>query len=166
MSIEERDYKFCPTCKSSLSRKLIDRENLLSCSNCGFVFWNNPKPGVSGVFVRDGKILMLQRATEPLKGYWVLPGGFIRYDETPEEALKRETMEEAGVDIEIQKLVGVYRIDNDPRGVHLDIIYSGEKKGEVRLSDEDSKYAFFDPNKLPDKIAYKHRVAIQDWGRT
>ena len=165
-SIEEKDYKFCLTCKNNLERKRIDGENLLSCPNCGFVFWNNPKPVVSCVIVQDNKVLMLQRAKEPLKGYWVLPGGFMKYEETPERALKRETMEEAGINIEIHNLVGVYRIDNDPRGVHIDIIYSGTKnKGNIILSDEDSKYTLFDPDKLPDKIAYKHREAIEDWAK-
>ncbi len=165
MSVEEKDYKFCPTCKNGLERKTIDGDNLLSCSNCGFIFWNNPKPVVSGIYVENGKILMLQRATEPLKGYWVLPGGFMKYEETPQEALKRETKEETGVDIDIYDLIGVYQIDNDPRGIHIDIIYSGTINGEIKLSNEDNKYDFFDPNKLPDKIAYKHREAIEDWAK-
>lgn len=106
---------------------------------------------------------MLQRANEPLKDYWCLPGGYINYDETPEEAVKREVSEEIGTDIFIDSLIGVYRIDNDPRGVNIDIIYEGKLKGNVSLSDEHKKYKFVPLNVLPQKIAYKHREAINDW---
>ncbi len=165
-SIYEEAYKFCPTCKTELVRKQIDNKQLLSCSNCGFIFWNNPKPVVSIILEQNGKILMLQRSQEPLKEYWCLPGGYVDYAETPEEATKREAMEEVGVNVLIEGLVGVYRIDNDPRGVNIDIIYSGTFSGDFNLSDEHHNYQFFDPDNLPENIAYKHRQAIADYEKS
>lgn len=164
MSIEEKAYIFCPTCKNTLERSMVDSENHLMCGNCGFIFWNNPKPVVSIILEDHGKILMLQRANEPLKNFWCLPGGFIKYEETAEEAVRREVKEEANIDIKIQRIAGVYRIDNDPRGIHIDIIYYGTiMNNGIKLSEEDKKYDFFDPDKLPGKIAYKHKEAIEDY---
>jgi len=165
LSVHEKQYKYCPTCKSKLQRRPIDGRERFFCPSCDFVFWNNPKPVVS-ILLHDGeKILMLQRANEPLKDYWCLPGGYINYDETPQEAVKREAKEEIGIKtFKLGKLIGVYQIDNDPRGVNIDIIYEGEiKTKNVSLSEEHGKYKFFSQDNLAKKIAYKHREAINDW---
>ena len=108
---------------------------------------------------------MLQRANEPFKNYWCLPGGFINYEETPQIAIKRETKEEIGIKLSgIKKLFGVYRIDNDPRGVNIDIIFEQIiKNKKISLSHEHQAYKFFSIDKLPKKIAYKHRGIINDW---
>lgn len=158
-------YRFCPTCKTPLKRQQVDNQKLLSCPKCNFVFWNNPKPVVSIILSNNGKILMIQRTNEPSKDYWCLPGGFINYQEKPEEAILREVKEETGVNIKIKSLIGVYRIDNDPRGVNIDIIYEAETKRKIFLSEEHRTYSFFAPQELPGKIAYKHREAINDWLR-
>ena len=159
----EKYYKFCPNCKAELQKKDKDKVECLYCPNCDFVFWNNPKPVVSIVLHKNNKVLMLQRKNEPHKGYWCLPGGYINYNETLEEAIKRETLEEAGLNIDVGKLVGVYRIDNDPRGINIDIIYEGCLEGEIKISDEHEKYELYLQDKLPTNIAYKHREAINDW---
>lgn len=159
-SIYETPYIFCPTCKSPLKRKEFDKQSLLSCLKCDFVFWNNPKPVVSIVLYNKGKLLLLQRATEPFKDYWCLPGGFINFQETTEEAIIREVKEETGVTAAVTGLVGVYRIDNDPRGVTIDIVFAGTMERTIALSHEHCSFRFFDPHTLPQKIAYKHREAI------
>lgn len=158
----EKEFIFCPSCKTVLHRKKIDNRNLLNCSKCGFTFWNNPKPVVSVVLKKRGKILLIQRNKAPLKGYWCLPGGYVNYEEAPEAAAVRETKEETSLDIKINKLIGVFQIDNDPRGVNLDLIYSGKiTKGKIKLNAESSKYHFFPFAKLPELIAYKHREALK-----
>jgi ADP-ribose pyrophosphatase YjhB (NUDIX family) len=159
----EKQYNYCPTYRESLSRKQIENRKYLSCQKCGFIFWNNPKPATNVVILKDGKILLLKRATEPYKGYWCLPGGYIDYGETPEEAVIRETKEEAGLDIKIHGLVGVYMTD-DPRCISIDVSFHGEvTSGEVKLSDESSDFAFFSPEKISENIAFKDREAILDF---
>ncbi len=163
----EKEYNFCPTCSNKLKRKMINRRNLLSCPKCKFIFWNNPKPVVSVILEKEGKVLLIKRDKKPLKGYWCLPGGYIEYSEMPEDALTREVKEETNLDIKIVKLVGAYQIDNDPRGMNLDIIYFGLITGdELELNKESSEYNYFSIDKLPELIAYKHREAIQDWKKT
>lgn len=166
LSVHEKYYRYCPQCKQSLKQKLFDGRERLHCPKCDFIFWNNPKPVVSIILHKQGKALMLQRAKEPLKNYWCLPGGYINYEETPEQAIIRETKEELGVNIKINKLVGVYRIDNDPRGVNIDIIYDGIFMDDYVLSDEHKSIAYFYPKNLPAKIAYKHREAIAEWNKS
>ena len=156
-------YRHCPYCGNSLILATIDNQQVKKCQNCEFIFWNNPKPVVSIVIHKNGKVLLLKRTYEPFKNYWVLPGGYITYSETPQAAVKREAKEEAGIEVEIQGIVGVYRIDNDPRGVGIDIIFYGTTDGVVTLSNEDTEWKYFSPSILPERIAYKHREAIEEW---
>lgn len=68
-----------------------------------------PKHSVSvtGVVVRsDGRVLMIQRADD---GRWVPPGGVLELDETPEAGVVREVLEETGVEVKPERLVGVYK---------------------------------------------------------
>jgi len=69
--------------------------------------------GVGGAVVRDGRLLLVRRASRRGKGNWQVPGGFVEPDEAIEEAVIREVQEEANV---IAKVVGVLglRNRNDP----------------------------------------------------
>lgn len=76
--------------------------------------------------VRD-RLLLVRRGSEPFKGWYALPGGFVDVGETVEAACTREVEEETGVPISAQRLllVGVYsKPDRDPRGHSVSIAYS------------------------------------------
>lgn len=165
-SVYEQEYKFCPTCQSSLVRKEIEHKARLTCPNCGFIFWNNPKPVTSILLHKDGKVLMLKSHKEPYVDYWVLPGGYIDYEEEPFQAAAREVKEEIGLEAKIESLIDVYRIGDDPRGANIDIVYVGTAEGEPKVESETfSEFAYFSPNELPEKIAYNHRGVIQKWSK-
>lgn len=66
---------------------------------------DRPVVGVGGVVVRDGTVLLVERAVEPLKGRWTLPGGRVEVGETLEAALVRELREETGLEVRILDLV-------------------------------------------------------------
>lgn len=63
--------------------------------------------GVGGAVVRDGRLLMVRRASRHGRGNWQLPGGFIEPDETIEQAVVREVREEAGVTAEVEAVLGL-----------------------------------------------------------
>ncbi|OGB73172.1 hypothetical protein A2Y26_03570 [candidate division CPR2 bacterium GWD2_39_7] len=111
----------------------------------------------------EGKVLLIKRSNEPLKDYWCLPGGYVNYGEEPTDAAIREAKEETDLDVKIEGLAGVYMIDNDPRGINIDIIYLGKiLGGNLKLNEEASEANYFDPDNLPNLIAYRHREAIED----
>ncbi len=84
--------EYCPKCQSgSVS---FDHPKKYTCSNCGWVYFQNPAAAVMAVLTLDDKILFTTRAKEPAKGKLDFPGGFIDPGENAEEALSRELYEE------------------------------------------------------------------------
>ena len=156
-------FIYCPLCATRLERKLINDEDVQGCPSCGYNYWNNPTPVTSILLHKDKSVLLLQRSSKPYKHFWVLPGGFLKFNETPQEAICRETKEEIGIVPKLKRIIGIYQIDVNPKGFEIDIIYEGIFSGEVKLSNEHTQYNFFPITALPDKIAYKHREAIEDW---
>ena len=91
-----KPFKFCPSCASDAFRLT---ENRYSCDRCDFTYFINAATAVAGVLVYDGKLLFTGRGKAPGKGKLGLPGGFVDFDESLEEALIRETREELGIHI-------------------------------------------------------------------
>jgi mutator protein MutT len=85
--------------------------------NAGREYPERPIVGVGGVVVREGAVLLVKRAAEPLAGQWSLPGGSVELGETLEEAVKRELREETGLIIGVLELVEAFeRITRDSAG--------------------------------------------------
>lgn len=116
---------------------------------------------VDGVLFRNEGVLMVKRATEPI-GYWALPGGFVDRGERLEHAIVRETKEETGLDVEVEKMVGIYDDPSrDPRGHMISVCFLLKLVGgKIATSPETSKVKFF--GELPENIAFDHKQMIMD----
>lgn len=66
-----------------------------------------PLVGVGAVVVDGGRVLLVQRGGEPLRGHWTLPGGVLEVGETLAEGVAREVKEETGLEVEIVELVEI-----------------------------------------------------------
>ena len=76
-----------------------------------------PIVGVGAVVLDGGRVLLVRRAHEPLKGEWSVPGGVVELGETLEEAIRREVREETCLRIEVGPIVDVLdRIEHDSAG--------------------------------------------------
>lgn len=168
---DEVFYYFCPRCQTRLKFKLIGQKSVLSCPKCPFIFWNNPKPVVSAIIKKDDQVLLIKRNGPVYANYWALPGGIIDFLEEPIQAVKREVKEETGLIINRCQLLDAYLIvypslKTKKRILHtsIDLIYLGEvKKPPAKFiisNDEIEKVEFYSINKLPKKMAFKHREMI------
>src|SRR5919112_275858 len=86
-----------------------DRERL-TCPDCGFVAYENPKIVVGSVVAEEGRTLLGRRAIEPRRGYWTLPAGYMELGETVEEGARREAWEEARARIALDGVLAVFSI--------------------------------------------------------
>lgn len=62
---------------------------------------------VTGVLCRDGKVLLTRHTYGAGKGRLIVPGGYVESGETPQEALKREFLEETGIHVEPAEIIGI-----------------------------------------------------------
>lgn len=69
---------------------------------------DRPIVGVGAVIVVDGKVVLIKRKYEPLKGQWSLPGGMVEIGETLESALTREMLEETGLRVDVGPVIEVF----------------------------------------------------------
>ena len=98
---------------------------------------------------RDDRILLLKRAGGFMSGQWFLPGGAVERGELPEDAARRELVEESGLDVEGElELVGAYPFP--AYGGHcLQLSYRGRARdGDVVISEEHSGARWVDPVRL------------------
>ena len=101
---------------------------------------------------------------------WEVPGGFVERGEHPAEAAVREAREELGVDVVLTGLVGMY-LEQSSRGESLLITcYAGTTEAVDAVPDpaEVSDWGWFRPEDLPQEMAGRHRLRLDDWlaGRT
>ena len=67
----------------------------------------NWSQSVTGVVIKDSKVLLARHTYGSGKGLYIVPGGYVEYGETPMEAVKREFFEETGVTVEPKKIIGI-----------------------------------------------------------
>ena len=78
----------------------------------------HPIVGVGGVVIRDSRVLLIRRGTEPLKGEWSIPGGVLELGENLMEGVRREVLEETGLKVRPMSVVAVLdRIQRDGKRV-------------------------------------------------
>ena len=111
--------RYCTECAAPLAQR--DATEYV-CAN-GHEYWNEPHASVCVAVLRDGQVLLARRGIEPRKGKYVLPGGFVEFDETPYEAARREMREETGLDCPELDLLEVHTIHYRENEASLSVVF-------------------------------------------
>ncbi len=111
----------------------------------------------------DLQVMLIERDLEPFAGRWALPGGFVRVEETLEEAARRELQEETGlVNIYLEQLYTFGEVERDPRERVVTVAYYAlvNLQGHnVRASTDARNAAWFAVSDLPD-LAFDHEQIV------
>ncbi len=118
---------------------------------------------VDAIIIKDNSIVLIKRKNDPFKDKWALPGGFVEYGETVENAVVREAKEETGLDVRIEKLLGVYSgPDRDPRGHTVSVCFICRiVSGKLKSGTDSADVREFKFSELPD-LAFDHEKIIRD----
>jgi 8-oxo-dGTP diphosphatase len=119
---------------------------------------------VFGLDDEDLKVLLIQRALPPFEGQWALPGGFVRLDETLEEAARRELAEETGLDkVFLEQLYTFGAVDRDPRERVVSVVYYALvtlTDHKVHAATDARDAAWFGVHDVP-SLAFDHAEILQ-----
>ncbi|MFI5294419.1 MAG: NUDIX domain-containing protein [Thermodesulfovibrionales bacterium] len=122
----------------------------------------NPVPTVDIIIKYAAGIVLIKRKNPP-EG-WALPGGFVDYGETLEDAAVREAKEETGLDVGLVRQFHSYSDPHrDPRQHTISTVFLAKAEGEYAAGDDAAAIGVFSGLDLPDNLAFDHRQILEDY---
>ena len=137
----------------------------MRCPKCGepSEIHRNPVPTVDIIIETKGGIVLIKRKNPPPG--WALPGGFVDYGESLEEAAIREAREETGLKVELSGQFHTYSDpDRDPRLHTISTVFIARAQGEPVAGDDAGAAAIFTAENLP-PLAFDHARILADYFR-
>lgn len=135
----------------------------MDCPQCGKTFkaHRNPIPTVDIIIEMDGGIVLIERKNPPYG--WALPGGFVDYGETLENAAMREALEETGLTVRLKGQMHTYsNPERDLRFHTISTVFIGHGDGTLQAGDDARKAAIFAKDKMP-ALAFDHSEILYDY---
>jgi putative glutamine amidotransferase len=156
---------YCPQCGAPLSTRFVHARERAVCAFCGYVHYVNPIVAAGTLVHQDDRILLIRRGVAPGLGKWALPSGYAEIGETPEDAAIRETLEETGLQVALERLlIAEAFYDGDAPGGVIILYAAQAESGEIAPRDDAVEARFFGLDEVPDQIAFRqHRRAIALW---
>jgi 8-oxo-dGTP diphosphatase len=123
----------------------------------------NPAPTVDAIIELESGGIVLIRRKNPPPG-WALPGGFVDYGESVEDAAVREALEETSLKIQLVELLHVYSDPTrDPRQHTIATVFIATAQGVPHGADDAAEAAVFDERTLPTPLAFDHAKILADY---
>lgn len=138
---------------------------MIQCPRCRneIEVHQNPIPTVDIIIEIESKGIVLIKRKNPPYG-WAIPGGFVDYGESLEEAAIREAKEETNLDVELKRQFHTYSDPKrDSRHHTISTIYIAKAKGIPEAQDDAMEIGIFNESNIPDEIAFDHRSIIDDY---
>jgi len=135
----------------------------MKCPNCGHHFANlrNPLPTVDIIIEVQEGIVLIERKNKPYG--WALPGGFVDYGESLEQAAVREAKEETGLQVTLQRQFRTYSDpDRDPRHHTISTVFIASATGSPCAGDDAGNIGIFSQQDQP-SLVFDHARILADY---
>lgn len=153
--------QFCPQCQTGLVVTSVQGRDREQCPACAYTAYHNPAPVSLGLIEHEGKLVLIRRNLDPLRGYWAPLGGYVEVGESVEEALIREAREETGLEIAVDGLIGVYS-QADVKVVV--IAYRAHSTGgDLVAGDDASEIRLVAPGQVPNQPLPPGGTPLDHW---
>jgi 8-oxo-dGTP diphosphatase len=149
-----------------MADKAPNPKDAVICPHCRQVVtpYRNPTPTVDIIIRIAGQVVLIERKNAPLG--WALPGGFVDYGESLEQAAVREAAEETGLELAGLRQFRAYSApDRDPRQHNISFVFIADGRGQLRAGDDASGAAFFPLDALPSPLCFDHGTILEDYKR-
>ena len=140
-------------------------KRFITCPRCHneIETYRNPIPTVDIIIEMESNGIILIKRKNPPYG-WAIPGGFVDYGESLEQAAVREAKEETNLEVEFVRQFHTYSDPNrDPRYHTISTVYVAKGKGTSQAKDDAIAVGVFTESNLPDEIAFDHRLILRDY---
>jgi len=125
--------------------------------------YKNPFPTVDIIIEMENKGIVLIRRKNPPVG-WAIPGGFVDYGESLEDAAIREAREETGLDVILQRQMHTYsHPDRDPRHHAISTVFIASATGTPSAADDAVEVGVFTKETLPSPLVFDHAEILGDY---
>jgi 8-oxo-dGTP diphosphatase len=135
----------------------------MECPHCGHHFRShkNPLPTVDIIIEVKGGIILIERKNKPLG--WALPGGFVDYGESLEQAAVREALEETGLKVRLLRQLKTYSDPGrDPRHHTISTVFLAAADGLPKAGDDAARADVFGRHNLP-PLVFDHARILADY---
>ncbi|MDD2367316.1 MAG: NUDIX hydrolase [Desulfuromonadaceae bacterium] len=139
----------------------------LTCPNCNSTVkqYRNPFPTVDVIIEINGGIVLIERKNEPFG--WALPGGFVDYGESMENAAVREAREETSLIISNLRLLGCYSDPARDRRMHtISTVFVATGYGTPKAADDAMNLNVYRPDSFPKQLCFDHARILADYVET
>ncbi|MCF8044312.1 MAG: NUDIX hydrolase [Desulfarculaceae bacterium] len=122
----------------------------------------NPFPTVDIIIETEGGIVLIKRKNPPFG--WAIPGGFVDYGESLEQAAKREAKEETRLDVHLVEQFHAYsEPGRDPRFHTVSMVFIATASGKPEAADDAGEACVFSAVELPETLAFDHGRILADY---
>lgn len=123
--------------------------------------YKNPVPTVDIIIEIGGGVVLIERKNPPYG--WALPGGFVDYGESLEQAAIREAKEETGLDVTLRGQLHTYSApDRDPRQHTISTVFTATAAGKPAGGDDALQAKIFSAEHIP-QLAFDHEHILRDY---
>ena len=136
----------------------------LKCPRCGepVHIYRNPIPTVDVIIEVGDKVVLISRKNPPYG--WAIPGGFVDYGESLEEAAVREAREETGLEVKLLEQFYTYSDpERDPRHHTITTVYIAKAEGIPKGLDDAREAGLFSEGGLPEPLVFDHGRILRDY---